>query len=103
MRQVFIHILKRGFYAALKNNFIQKTHETLLEDLKTSIAYGVSFSLIYMPLGAVTMLIFKLSGGDTHISKPIAIFFCTCIYSNNCSTCKKILGSNFLIRINRRR
>ena len=73
MRQIFKYILKRGFYAAQKNNFIQKSPEKHYEDLKASIAYGVSFSLIYMPIGAIIMLIVKLSGGNTNIPKPIAI------------------------------
>jgi hypothetical protein len=75
MRQIFKYILKRGFYAALKNNFIQKTPEKHYEDLKMSIAYGVSFSLIYMPLGAIVKLILKLSGGNTHIPKSTSILF----------------------------
>lgn len=73
MKQFFIYILKRGFYASLKNNLIRKSPEKHYEELKTSIAYGVSFSLIYMPLGAIIMLFLKLLGVSIHIPKPISL------------------------------
>lgn len=73
MHNIFASILKRGFYASLKNNYIEKTPEQHFQAVKKSFALCVSFCLIFMPVGGLIMLIIKLNGGEVKPSSPFVI------------------------------